>query len=253
MEMGYKKDTIIGFHIFRICYNEIQTEVRDIMLKILIAEDEEPIANLIRMNLRRAGYACVWAPDGEKAADLMDEEKFDLVLLDVMLPGINGYELMEYARSLELPVIFLTALGSTENKVKGLKMGADDYLTKPFEIVELLARVEAVLRRYHKTETLLTVFDVVIDTASRSVTRNGEPVLLTMKEFELLLLLARNRNIALYRETIYETIWGGEYMGQSRTVDLHIQRLKKKLNWDNEITAVYKVGYRLEGEEKIAK
>ncbi len=105
------------------------------MLKILIAEDEEPIANLIRMNLRRAGYSCVWAPDGEKAADLMDTEKFDLVLLDVMLPGINGYELMEYARSLELPVIFLTALGSTENKVKGLKMGADDYLTKPFEIV----------------------------------------------------------------------------------------------------------------------
>lgn len=223
------------------------------MLKILIAEDEEPIANLIRMNLRRAGYSCVWAPDGEKAADLMDEEKFDLVLLDVMLPGINGYELMEYARSLELPVIFLTALGTTENKVKGLKMGADDYLTKPFEIVELLARVEAVLRRYHKTETLLTVFDVVIDTASRSVTQNGEPVPLTMKEFELLLLLARNRNIALYRETICETIWGGEYMGQSRTVDLHIQRLKKKLNWDSEITAVYKVGYRLEGEEKITK
>lgn len=223
------------------------------MLRILIAEDEEPIANLIGMNLRRAGYSCVWAPDGEKAADLMDKEKFDLLLLDVMLPGINGYELMEYARSLELPVIFLTALGSTENKVKGLKMGADDYLTKPFEIVELLARVEAVLRRYHKTETLIKVFDVVIDTASRSVTQNGEPVLLTMKEFELLLLLARNRNIALYRETIYETVWGGEYMGQSRTVDLHIQRLKKKLNWDSEIAAVYKVGYRMEGEEKFTK
>lgn len=223
------------------------------MLRILIAEDEEPIANLIGMNLRRAGYACVWAADGERAADLMDEEKFDLLLLDVMLPGINGYELMEYARALELPVIFLTALGSTENKVKGLKMGADDYLTKPFEIVELLARVEAVLRRYHKTETLIKVFDVAIDTASRSVTQNGEPVLLTMKEFELLLLLARNRNIALYRETIYETVWGGEYMGQSRTVDLHIQRLKKKLNWDNEIAAVYKVGYRLEGEEKLTK
>lgn len=220
------------------------------MLKILIAEDEEPIANLIRMNLRRAGYQCVWAPDGEKAADLMDNEKFDLLLLDVMLPGINGYELMDYAKVLELPVIFLTALGSTENKVKGLKMGADDYLTKPFEIVELLARVEAVLRRYHKTETVLNVFDVTIDTASRSVMQNGEQVPLTMKEFDLLLLLARNRNIALYRETIYETVWGGEYMGQSRTVDLHIQRLKKKLNWDNEITAVYKVGYRLEGEEK---
>lgn len=220
------------------------------MIKILIAEDEEPIANLIQMNLRRAGYSCTWAPDGEKAADLMDVEKYDLLLLDVMLPEINGYELMEYARTLELPVIFLTALGSTENKVKGLKMGADDYLTKPFEIVELLARVEAVLRRYNKTEAVIEVFDVVLNTASRSVTQNGEPVSLTMKEFDLLLLLARNRNIALYRETIYENVWGGEYMGQSRTVDLHIQRLKKKLNWDNEITAVYKVGYRLEGDAK---
>lgn len=218
------------------------------MLKILIAEDEEPIANLIRMNLRRAGYHCIWAADGETAADCMESEKPDLVLLDVMLPGINGYELMEYAKTLELPVIFLTALGSTENKVKGLKMGADDYLPKPFEIVELLARVEAVLRRYHKTESVLEVFDIVIDTASRAVTRGGEQISLTMKEFDLLLLLARNRNIALYRETIYETVWGGEYGGQSRTVDLHIQRLKKKLNWDNEISAVYKVGYRLEAE-----
>ncbi|MCI5954775.1 MAG: response regulator transcription factor [Lachnospiraceae bacterium] len=218
------------------------------MMKILIAEDEEPIANLIKMNLRRAGYDCIWAADGEKAADLMDSEHFDLVLLDIMLPGIDGYELMEYARTLELPVIFLTALGSTENKVKGLKMGADDYLTKPFEIVELLARVEAVLRRYHKTEVTVEVFDVVIDTASRSVTREGNEIPLTMKEFDLLLLLARNRNIALYRETIYEAVWGGEYMGQSRTVDLHIQRLKKKLGWDKEISAVYKVGYRLEME-----
>jgi len=222
--------------------------MREIMLKILIAEDEEPIANLIKMNLHKAGYQCTWAPDGECAADMMDKEKFDLLLLDIMLPGINGFELMDYAKALELPVIFLTALGSTENKVKGLKMGADDYLTKPFEIVELLARVETVLRRYHKAETIINVFDVVIDTASRSVTKGGEPVALTMKEFELLLLLARNRNIALYRETMYETVWGGEYMGQSRTVDLHIQRLKKKLNWDSEITAVYKVGYRLEGE-----
>ncbi|MCM1540905.1 MAG: response regulator transcription factor [Blautia sp.] len=218
------------------------------MLKILIAEDEEPIANLIKMNLRRAGYNCIWAADGETAADCMEKEKPDLVLLDVMLPGINGYELMDYARTLELPVIFLTALGTTENKVKGLRMGADDYLTKPFEIVELLARVEAVLRRYHKTESVMEVFDIVIDTASRAVTRDGEQIPLTMKEFDLLLLLARNRNIALYRETIYETVWGGEYMGQSRTVDLHIQRLKKKLNWDNEISAVYKVGYRLEAE-----
>lgn len=218
------------------------------MIRILIAEDEEPIANLLQKNLSRAGYDCIWAPDGQKAADLMEREGIDLVLLDVMLPGINGYELMEYARELMIPVIFLTALGTTKDKVKGLKMGADDYLTKPFEIVELLARVEAVLRRYHKRENRFQVFDILIDTASRQVTRNGEAIPLTMKEFDLLLLLVRNRNIALYRETIYENVWGGEYMGQSRTVDLHIQRLKKKLNWDSEITAVYKVGYRLEGE-----
>ena len=218
------------------------------MIRILIAEDEEPIANLLQKNLSRAGYDCIWAPDGQKAADLMEREGIDLVLLDVMLPGINGYELMEYARELMIPVIFLTALGTTKDKVKGLKMGADDYLSKPFEIVELLARVEAVLRRYHKTENRFQVFDILIDTASRQVTRNGEAIPLTMKEFDLLLLLVRNRNIALYRETIYENVWGGEYMGQSRTVDLHIQRLKKKLNWDSEITAVYKVGYRLEGE-----
>ena len=216
------------------------------MLKILIAEDEEPIANLIKMNLDRAGYECLWTSNGEEPADLMTNEHFDLVLLDIMLPKINGYELMEYAKELGVPVIFLTALGNTEHKVKGLKMGADDYLTKPFEIVELLARVEAVLRRYHKTETMIQVFDVVIDTSSRTVTQNGTPVPLTMKEFDLLLLLARNRKIALYRETIYENVWGGEYLGQSRTVDLHIQRLKKKLKWENEITAVYKVGYRLE-------
>jgi len=215
------------------------------MLKILIAEDEEPIANLIRMNLRRAGYQCTWAPDGVQAADYMMNEKFDLVLLDIMLPGVNGYELMEYARRLSLPVIFLTALGTTENKVKGLKMGADDYLTKPFEIVELLARVEAVLRRYHKTEEILEIADVRIDISSRMVIQEGEEISLTPKEFELLLLFARNRNIALYRETIYENVWGGEYMGQSRTVDLHVQRLKRKLQWENTITAVYKVGYRL--------
>lgn len=216
------------------------------MLKILIAEDEEPIANLIRMNLMRAGYQCTWAADGNRAADLMMNENFDLVLLDIMLPGINGYELMDYAGKLGFPVIFLTALGSTENKVQGLKMGADDYLPKPFEIVELLARVEAVLRRYHKTETVISVHDIVIDTASRTVKRREEEILLTMKEFELLLLFVRNPNIALYREAIYENVWGGEYMGQSRTVDLHVQRLKKKLQWEDKISAVYKVGYRLD-------
>ena len=216
------------------------------MVKILIAEDEEPIANLIRMNLKKAGYACECAYDGQEAADRMEEGHYDLLLLDIMLPKINGYELMEYAKSIQLPVIFITAMDSTENKVKGLKMGAEDYLAKPFEIVELLARVEAVLRRCNKIGRMLLILDVDIDLSSRTVMQDNQQILLTLKEYELLLFFARNPNIALYREVIYEQVWEKEYTGDSRTVDLHVQRLKKKLGWDKHICAVYKIGYRLE-------
>ena len=216
------------------------------MVKILIAEDEEPIANLIRMNLKKAGYACECAYDGQEAADRMEEGHYDLLLLDIMLPKINGYELMEYAKSIQLPVIFITAMDSTENKVKGLKMGAEDYLAKAFEIVELLARVEAVLRRCNKIGRMLHILDVDIDLSSRTVMQDNQQILLTLKEYELLLFFARNPNIALYREVIYEQVWEKEYTGDSRTVDLHVQRLKKKLGWDKHICAVYKIGYRLE-------
>ena len=216
------------------------------MVKILIAEDEEPIANLIRMNLKKAGYACECAYDGQEAADRMEEGHYDLLLLDIMLPKINGYELMEYAKSIQLPVIFITAMDSTENKVKGLKMGAEDYLAKPFEIVELLARVEAVLRRCNKIGRMLHILDVDIDLSSRTVMQDNQQILLTLKEYELLLFFARKPNIALYREVIYEQVWEKEYTGDSRTVDLHVQRLKKKLGWDKHICAVYKIGYRLE-------
>ncbi|MBR9944928.1 response regulator transcription factor [Clostridiaceae bacterium Marseille-Q4145] len=216
------------------------------MLKILIAEDEEPIANLIRVNLTKAGYECTCAYDGEEAADQMENGHFDLLLLDIMLPKINGYELMEYAKTLQLPVIFITAMGTTEHKVKGLKMGAEDYISKPFEIVELLARVETVLRRYNKIGKTIRVLDVEIDLSSRVVIQNGQQVLLTLKEYELLLFFARNPNIALYREVIYEQVWEKEYTGDSRTIDLHVQLLKKKLGWDKHICAVYKIGYRLE-------
>ena len=221
------------------------------MTNILLVEDDKEIVKNLSLFLQEEGFR-VRAVSGQKDALEQIEEhgqEIDLVLLDVSLQDGNGFAVCAAVKAnTEIPVIFLTALGSTENKVKGLRLGADDYLPKPFEIVELLARVEAVLRRFNKTGTRLKVFDVEIDTASRSVSRAGEEIALTMKEFDLLLLLARNRNIALYRETIYETVWGGEYMGQSRTVDLHIQRLKKKLGWDKEITAVYKVGYRLEEE-----
>lgn len=216
------------------------------MIKILIVEDEEAISDLIRMNLVKAGYNCQCAFDGVTAADMMSQEHYDLVLLDIMLPGINGYELLDYTKALELPVIFITAMGELEDRVKGLKAGADDYITKPFEIVEMLARVETVLRRYHKAADKIEIADVVIDIPSRVIMRDGEQIMLTMKEFELLLLFVRNKNIALYRETIYENVWDCSYMGDSRTVDLHVQRLRKKLNWEDKIVAVYKVGYRLE-------
>lgn len=214
------------------------------MLQILVVEDEHSISNLIKVNLTRAGYACDCAYDGLAAVDMLDKKPYDLVLLDIMLPGADGYEIMDYIAPLEIPVIFLTAKASVADRVKGLRMGADDYLTKPFEIIELLARVESVLRRYHKTEQVLTEGDLVIDTASRTVTKKGETISLTKKKFDLLLLFVRNKNIALYRETIYERIWGGEYMGDSRTVDLHVQRMRKKAGLEEQIQTVYRVGYR---------
>jgi two-component system alkaline phosphatase synthesis response regulator PhoP len=217
-------------------------------MKILIVEDEKPISDLIKMSLEDAGYTCECVYDGMQAADMLEERHYDLILLDVMLPKLDGYELMEYIRPLDIPVIFITAKGAVQDKVKGLKLGAEDYLVKPFEVMELLARVETVLRRYHKSERMISSFDVEIDTQSREVKKNGVPVNLTIKEYELLLLFVRNPNVALFRETLYERVWEGEYMGDSRTVDLHVQRLRKKLGWEERIKAIYKVGYRLEGK-----
>lgn len=215
-------------------------------MKILIVEDEKPIANLIDLNLSSSGYQCTCVHDGIAAADLIERNSYDLVLLDIMLPGANGYELMEQIRPTGTPVIFITARGSVQDRVQGLRAGADDYLVKPFEIVELIARVESVLRRAGKTEERYEIGDVVVEPRSMLVTRSGNPVTLTHKEYELLLLFVRNRNIALFRDTIYERVWETEYDGDSRTVDLHVQRLRRKLGWQNRLVAIYKVGYRLE-------
>lgn len=215
------------------------------MNKILIVEDEEAIANLIYMSLKNAGYFCDVSYNGQEGADKMQSNHYDLCLLDIMLPGIDGYELLDYAKSLQLPVIFLTAKGKTADKVKGLRAGADDYITKPFEILELLARVENVLRRFEKTARCIDILNLHIDTVSRTVSKQGVPLKLTYKEFDLLLLFVRNPNVALYRETIYEHVWDSTYMGDSRTVDLHVQRLRKKTGLEKQIEAVYKIGYRL--------
>ena len=219
------------------------------MIRILIVEDEKHIADLLDMSLTAAGYTCDCLMSGTAAADAVGEKRYDLILLDVMLPGIDGFELMEYLAPLGIPVIFITARSAVKDKIRGLKLGADDYIVKPFEIAELLARVETVLRRCRRTDGTITVGDVTVDTQSRVVTKAGEVVPLTAKEYALLLLFLQNRNIALFRETIYERVWENDYMGDSRTVDLHVQRLRKKLGWQERITAVYKVGYRLEVRE----
>ena len=198
------------------------------------------------MNLTAAGYSCVAVQDGLAAIDAVEKDTFDLVLLDIMLPGADGYDVMEYIRPYKVPVIFISAKHEVRDRVKGLKLGADDYLVKPFDITELLARVEAVLRRNHKTERKLVIGDVEIDIEARRVMRAGNPVALTSKEFDLLLLFAENRNVALFRENLYEKVWEDAYYANSRTLDLHVQRLRKKLGWEHELVAVYKVGYRLE-------
>lgn len=219
------------------------------MIKILIVDDEKPICDLIDLNLSSAGYHCTTVQDGLQAIDLIEKEEFELILLDIMLPGADGYDVMEYIRPLGIPVIFITAKHEVKNRVKGLKLGADDYIVKPFDVVELVARVEAVLRRYNKAEQHLTAGDVMVDVDARRVTKAGRPVELTNKEFGLLLLFMKNKNVALFRETLYEKVWEGEYFADSRTLDLHVQRLRKKLGWEHSLVAVYKVGYRLEVQE----
>lgn len=216
------------------------------MIKILIVDDEKPICDLIDLNLSTAGYQCKSVQDGLSAIDLIEKEEFDLILLDIMLPGADGFDIMEYIRPLKVPVIFITAKGNVHDKVKGLKLGAEDYLVKPFDVLELLARVEVVLRRFHKTESILTAGDVTVDLEARKVMKAGKPVVLTNKEYGLLVLFIQNKNVALFKETLYEKVWKDEYFGDSRTLELHVQRLRRKMGWEKNLVAVYKVGYRLE-------
>ncbi len=216
------------------------------MNHILIVEDEKPISNLIRISLKRAGHSCDCAYDGVEALTFLEKQYYDLILLDIMLPQIDGFSLMEYIRPMGIPVIFITAMNGVSDRVKGLRMGAEDYIVKPFEVLELLARVEVVLRRYSKTADRIEIGGITIDTVAMTVLKNGTEVNLTKKEYDLLLLFARNPNVALYRETIYERVWNEDFPYGSKTVDLHIQRLRKKVGWGKLLKAVNKVGYRLE-------
>ncbi len=219
------------------------------MNHILIVEDEQSIARMTKLCLTKNGYRCDIAADGISAAKKVEETIYDLVLLDIMLPDMDGYDLLEYIRQFQTPVIFVTAKTSVPDRVKGLRLGAEDYLTKPFDLDELLARVEAVLRRYNKTQRYLETGRIRIDTLSRTVFSDGIAVPLPAKEYDLLLFLIRNQNIALYRETIFEQVWREPYYGNTRTVDLHIQRLKKKLALGDAIQTIYKIGYKFVAEK----
>lgn len=217
------------------------------MAKILIVDDEAAIADLIQLTLTQAGHECETAMSGNEAADKLEKERYDLVLLDVMLPQISGFELMEYLAPTGTPVIFLTAKGALADRVRGLRLGADDYIVKPFEPMELIARAEAVLRRSGRLGAV-RVFGLEVDPAGRIVKRDGRQIALTPREFDLFLLLVRNRGLALYRDVIYERVWGDIAEDDTRTLDLHIQRLRKKLGLQKEIRTVYKIGYMLEAE-----
>ncbi len=215
------------------------------MINILIVDDEKPIADLLRMGLAKSGYHCACVYDGDSAIEEIQSHVYDLILLDVMLPGANGFEVMEYIREMNIPVVFLTAKNTLDDKVKGLRLGAEDYIVKPFEMLEVSARVEGILRRHGKMQEVIRIDDLEINTSAMTVSQNGQEVILTRKEYDLLLMFARNPGIVLYKQTIYEQVWGGEYPENTRTVELHIQRLKKKLDWTDRIRPVYTVGYRL--------
>lgn len=215
--------------------------------RVLIVEDEISIAKMIAMNLKVAGYETKMFHDGREAAEALEEEHaYDIALLDVMLPGMDGFALFEIVRTYEIPVIFLTAKDDINSKIQGLQGGAEDYIVKPFDMLELMVRMEKVLERTKKLGDVIRILDVEINFLEHTVRKNGEEVLLKPMEFDLLCVLARNKNIAISREELLRRVWGVDYLGETRTVDVHIGQLRKKLSLNDNIKTISKMGYRLE-------
>lgn len=215
------------------------------MAKILIVEDETLINDLIRENLVLVGHSCTQIYDGQEARSCLAQGSYDLVLLDIMLPGCSGYDVLPDAG--DTPVIMLTAKDNVYDKVKGLNMGAEDYIVKPFDMLELIARVNAVLRRRgRQARDLFVLGEISIDLQSHLVRNKEGEISLTLKEYELLEYLIHNRNIALSREQLIQSVWGYDYEGDTRTVDVHVASLRRKLGLEGELKTVYKLGYRLE-------
>ena len=216
------------------------------MAKILIVEDDVNIAKMLEVTLSIGGYESERCDNGKKAVDLVTSQSYDLVLLDVMLPDMDGFKVIEYIDKEETAVIFLTALQDVMDKVKGLKLGAEDYIVKPFETVELLARIEVVLRRKHKSNNTIHYGDITMNIDEHTVKKGDDYVSLTPKEFDILASFLQNQDIALTRERLLATVWGYEFMGETRTVDIHVQQIRKKMGLHNKLVTIPKLGYRLE-------
>lgn len=215
--------------------------------RILVVEDDLDISEIITLNLQYSEYKYVALDDGMKTIEyLKKDHSFDLAILDIMLPGIDGFALMEYMRRYNIPVLYLTAKADVGSKIKGLRDGAEDYLVKPFEVLELLVRIEKVLERTGKLNKILRYNNIEINEETRTVTLDGEIIVLQPIEYDLIVALIRHKNCTLSRERLLSEIWGFDYMGATRTVDTHISSLRRKLNLAGALISVPKVGYRLE-------
>lgn len=215
--------------------------------RILVVEDDTAISELICMNLEVTGYEVVPVLDGNEVEGTLEkEEDFDLALLDIMLPGKDGFELLGVMKKYGIPVIYITAKADVNSKIKGLRSGAEDYIVKPFEVLELLVRVEKVLERTGKQKEIIQVKDLEIHLSEHKVTRNGQTVSLKPMEYDLLVLLAKNKNVAFTREQMLNEVWGSNYLGETRTIDVHIRQLRRKLDLSDVIKTIPKIGYRLE-------
>ncbi len=215
------------------------------MYRILVAEDDPSIAELLEMNFGVAGYECDVAAEGRQALTKIRERTYDLAVLDIMLPELDGFDLMPYMKQAGIPVIYVSAKNQEADRVKGLRLGAEDYLVKPFSVLELLVRMEKILERRHPRQEVLEVGDVRIFPEERRVLMKEKPVNLKPMEYALLLMLAKHPNIVFSREQLLREVWGDEFFGETRTVDNHIAVLRKKLVWAERIVTVHRVGYKL--------
>ncbi|HOR21169.1 MAG TPA: response regulator transcription factor [Ruminococcus sp.] len=214
-------------------------------------EDDVNIAKMIKATLSIVGYSGTCRYDGRSGAEEAMKGSYDLILLDIMLPEMNGFEVMESIKSCGTPVIFLTAMQDVADKVKGLRLGAEDYIVKPFEALELLARIDVVLRCSEKTRDTITYGDLTADIGRHIITLKGQPVQLTPKEFDVIVYFLQHQDIAVTRERLLSAVWGYEFEGESRTVDIHVQQVRRKLGLKDKLITIPKLGYRLESQDSV--